>query len=54
MGVSRDEARASLRFSLGRTTTDAEIDRALEIIPRIVAKLRAAQPASRSPVHINS
>jgi cysteine desulfurase len=52
MGVSRDEARASLRFSLGRTTTDTEIDRALEIIPRVIAKLRAAQPASGSPVHI--
>ncbi|MCE9588472.1 MAG: aminotransferase class V-fold PLP-dependent enzyme [Verrucomicrobia bacterium] len=52
MGVSRDEARASLRFSFGRTTTEAEIDRALEIIPRIIAKLRAAQPAGGSPVHI--
>lgn len=54
MGVTRDEARASLRFSLGRTTTEADIDRALEIIPRIVAKLRAAQPADGSPVAINS
>ena len=54
MGVSRDEARASLRFSLGRTTTDSEVDRALEIIPRIIAKLRAAQPAGGSPVHMNS
>jgi cysteine desulfurase len=52
MGVSRDEARASLRFSFGRTTTETEIDRALEIIPRVIAKLRAAQPASGSPVHI--
>jgi cysteine desulfurase len=54
MGVSRDEARASLRFSLGRTTTDSEVERALEIIPRIIAKLRAAQPTGGSPVHINS
>jgi cysteine desulfurase len=54
MGVSRDEARASLRFSLGRTTTEADIDRALEIVPRIVAKLRAAQPAEGSPVHISA
>jgi len=50
MGVSRDEARASLRFSLGRTTTEADIDRALEIIPRIVSKLRALQPTGGSPV----
>jgi len=54
MGVTRDEARASLRFSLGRTTTEAEIDRGLEIIPRVIAKLRAAQPVGGSPVHINS
>jgi cysteine desulfurase len=54
MGVSRDEARASLRFSLGRTTTEAEIDRALEIIPGVIAKLRAAQPAAGSPVHVTA
>ncbi len=54
MGVSRDEARASLRFSFGRTTSDADIDRALEIIPRIIAKLRAAQPAGGSPVHVSA
>lgn len=54
MGITRDEARASLRFSLGRTTTEADIDRALEIIPRVVAKLRAAQPAGGSPVHVSA
>ena len=54
MGVSRDEARASLRFSFGRTTTEADIDRALEIIPRIIAKLRAERPAGGSPVHITT
>lgn len=54
MGVSRDEARASLRFSFGRTTTEADIDRALEIIPRIIAKLRAERPAGGSPVHITA
>jgi cysteine desulfurase len=54
MGVTREEARASLRFSLGRTTTDNDIDHALEIINRTVAKLRAEQPAGGSPVHIKS
>ena len=53
MGVTRDEARSSLRFSLGRTTTEADIDRALEIIPRIIAKLRTIQP-SGSPVRISA
>ncbi len=54
MGVTREEARASLRFSLGRTTTNNGIDHALEIINRTVAKLRAEQPAGGSPVHIKS
>ncbi|MFZ0435851.1 MAG: aminotransferase class V-fold PLP-dependent enzyme [Chthoniobacterales bacterium] len=54
MGVTRDEARASLRFSLGRTTTDADIDRALEIISHTVTKLRAERPAGGSPVAIKS
>ena len=40
MGRSREEASAGLRFSLGRFTTEAEIDRALEIIPRVIEKLR--------------
>ena len=52
MGVSRDEARASLRFSFGLNTSDDEIDRALEIIPRIILKLRADQPDDGSPVRI--
>jgi cysteine desulfurase len=40
MGLSPSEARSSLRLSLSRFTTEAEIDRALEIIPAAVAHLR--------------
>lgn len=54
MGVTRDEARASLRFSLGRTTTGADIDRALEIIPLVIAKLREAQPVGGLPVQFGA
>ena len=54
MGVTRDEARASLRFSLGRTTTCADIDRALEIIPLVIAKLREAQPVGGLPVQFGA
>jgi len=43
-GLSRDDARASLRFSLGRPTTAAEIDRAIEIIPGAVERIRALSP----------
>jgi cysteine desulfurase len=40
MGLTPAEARSSLRFSLSRLTTEAEIDCALEIIPAAVARLR--------------
>jgi cysteine desulfurase len=51
IGLSPDEARSSLRFSLGRATTDAEIDRALAIIPATVERLRALSPRALSAVH---
>ncbi|PFG74985.1 cysteine desulfurase family protein [Tepidiforma thermophila] len=41
MGIDRDLAHAALRLTLGRHTTDAEIDRVLEVLPGIVRKLRA-------------
>ena len=41
MGIDRDLAHASLRLTLGRHTTDAEIDRVLDVLPGIVQKLRA-------------
>jgi len=41
MGVPREEALASLRLSLGVTTTDDEVDLALKTIPEAVARLRA-------------
>jgi cysteine desulfurase len=42
MGYPDDEARGSLRLSLGRSTTDAEVDTAIEVIPRILADSRVA------------
>ena len=44
IGLSASEARASIRFSLGRHTTEAEIARALELIPAAVAQLRKLSP----------
>jgi cysteine desulfurase len=46
IGLSLDRARSSLRFSLGRPTTSEEIDRAIEIIPAVVERLRALSPLS--------
>jgi cysteine desulfurase len=40
MGAGEEEASQSLRFSLARTTTDAEVDRALAIVLEALATLR--------------
>jgi cysteine desulfurase len=47
IGLSNEEAKSSLRFSLGRHTTESEIDFALEVIPAAVAQLRALSPTYR-------
>jgi cysteine desulfurase len=44
MGLGREEARSSLRLSLGWSTTADEIDRAVEIIARVWRRVRAAEP----------
>jgi cysteine desulfurase len=40
MGLGPDEAVGGIRFSLGATTTDADIDHALAVVPPVVARLR--------------
>jgi cysteine desulfurase len=47
IGLPPEEARASLRFSLGRHTTATEIDFALEIVPIAVRQLRELSPTYR-------
>jgi cysteine desulfurase len=44
MKVPAEIARCSVRFSLGRWTTEAEIDRVLQVLPKIVGRLRAMSP----------
>ncbi|HEX5426248.1 MAG TPA: cysteine desulfurase family protein [Candidatus Acidoferrales bacterium] len=46
IGLSDDEARSTLRFSLGRGTAAHEIDRAIEVIPRVVERIRSLSPRS--------
>ncbi len=48
LGLDPLQAHSSLRFSLGKWTTEEEIDRVLEVLPRIVAKLRAMSPLLKS------
>jgi cysteine desulfurase len=47
IGLPPEEARASLRFSLGRHTTLADIDFALNVVPAAVARLREISPTYR-------
>ena len=51
MDPSGDGARRSLRFSFGRFNTDSQIDRAIELVPKAIEKLRQmAAPARDSAV----
>ena len=54
IGLSPDDARSSLRFSLGRPTTSDEIESAIEIIPAAVERLRALSPLSASATAVNA
>ena len=48
IGLPPEEARASLRFSLGRHTTSADLDFALNVVPAAVAQLRELSPTYRN------
>ena len=41
MGLNPDQAKTGIRFSLGYTTTDDEIDHVLAVMPKVVERLRA-------------
>ena len=45
MGLPMERSHGSVRFSLCRHTTDAEIDQALEIIPGVINRLRKSMAA---------
>jgi cysteine desulfurase len=48
MGIDTVLAQGTLRFSMGRGTTEAQIDHLLEVFPPIVERLRAMSPLSAS------
>ena len=45
MGYPEEEARGALRLTLGRTTTEAEIEEASRIIPPVIASMRIGAAA---------
>jgi len=44
LGLPHELAHGSLRLTLGRENTDAEVDKVLQVLPGIVSKLRAMSP----------
>jgi cysteine desulfurase len=46
MGLDKTRARASLRFSLLRNATEADVDRVLVVVPEAVEHLRAISPVA--------
>jgi cysteine desulfurase len=46
MNLPPERMGGSMRFSFGRFNSDADVDKALEIIPAVIAKLRAMSPAN--------
>lgn len=47
IGLKPEQARASIRFSLGRFNTSEDIDTTLEILPAVVEQLRSVSPHYR-------
>ncbi len=48
MGLSPEQAHGSVRLTLGKWTSEEDISRVLEALPRVVAKLRAMSPLLKS------
>jgi cysteine desulfurase len=49
IGLAPEDARATLRLSLGHHTTDEEIDYALDTIPPVIERLRQLSPTYKKP-----
>lgn len=48
MGLPHLQAHSSMRFSLGKWTTEDDINKVLEVLPGIVSKLRAMSPLMKA------
>jgi cysteine desulfurase len=48
MGLRPDQARSSIRFSLGKQTTSNDIDMALALVSETVARLRKLSPTYKT------
>jgi cysteine desulfurase len=44
IGLSNEQARGSMRFTLGKWTTEDDINRVITVLPGIVKSLRSISP----------
>ena len=47
-GLPHEQAHGSLRFTLGKWTSEDDIDRVMEVLPKIISRLRAMSPLLKS------
>jgi cysteine desulfurase len=47
MGLSPEQAKGAVRLSLSHYNTSEEVDRVLDLLPRVIAELRAQMPVAR-------
>ncbi len=50
MGIPHEQSHSSLRFTIGKWTTEDDILKVLEILPKIVSKLRSISPFFKTKV----
>ncbi len=49
IGLKPEQARSSIRFSLGRLNTPEDIDQTLEVLPAVAEQLRSVSPHYKKP-----
>lgn len=49
MGLPEETARGALRFTLGSSTTESDVDEVLEVLPEVVVRARRAGHSDRVP-----
>jgi cysteine desulfurase len=53
LGRNDELARGSIRFSFGKDNTDEDVDYLLEVLPRVVERLRALSPLNKESVQVS-
>jgi cysteine desulfurase len=48
MGIPHEICHSSLRFSLGRSTTQEQIEYVLQVLPKVVGRMRAMSPLTKT------